>query len=375
VEEPFTGTEDARALAQAIVDTVREPLLVLDSDLRVVTVSRSFYLKFRVERRDVEGRPLYALGEGQFDIPALRLLLERIVPRDLVMEAFEVEHEFPGIGRRAMLLNARKVFYEGNAHTTLLLAFEDVTERRAAEREKEELLKQTEELLRQKEVLLHEMRHRVVNSLQIIASILMLKARTVASEEIRLHLHDAHRRVLSVAAVQEHLDASGRGDLIQIGPYLSKLCATLAASMIGDSRPVSLRVLADGGTAVSEQAVSLGLIVTELVINALKHAFPDGRQDGQVVVSYGIDGSGWKLTVSDDGMGKADEGAAPAKGGLGTSIVKALAQQLDAKVEIVTSAEGMSVSVTQAAFTSRRPRAPATGQPRPVSRARRIPGT
>jgi hypothetical protein len=105
---------------------------------------------------------------------------------------------FPGF----MLLNARAVFYADHAHTTLLLAFEDVTERRAIEREKEELLRQTEELLRQKDVLLRELEHRVANSLQIIASILMLKARTVTSEETRQHLQDAHQRVMALAAVQ-----------------------------------------------------------------------------------------------------------------------------------------------------------------------------
>jgi Histidine kinase len=174
--EPFKDIEDARALAQAIVDTVREPLLVLDSD--VLAVSRSYYLTFRVDRQDVLGRSLYALG-GQWRIPALRILLEKIIPERAAMNAFEVEHEFPMIGRRIMLLNARAVFYADHAQTTLLLAFEDVTERRTTEREKAELLRQTEELLRQKDVLLRELEHRVANSLQIIASILMLKARTV----------------------------------------------------------------------------------------------------------------------------------------------------------------------------------------------------
>jgi chemotaxis protein methyltransferase CheR len=214
------------------------------------------------------------------------MLLEKIVPEHSVLEGYEVEHDFPGIGRRIMLLNARKLYYEGNSHTTVLLGFEDVTDRRDAEREKDELLKRTEELLRQKEMLLQEMQHRVANSLQIIASILMLKARTVTSEETRLHLNDAHRRVMSVAAVQQHLHATGQGDLIEIAPYLSKLCDSLAASMIVDGRSISLKVLADSGTARSAQAVSLGLIVTELVINALKHAFPGDRQNAQVVVSY-----------------------------------------------------------------------------------------
>jgi two-component sensor histidine kinase len=355
VIEPFKDIEDARALAQAIVDTVREPLLVLDGDLRVLAVSRSFYLTFQVNREDVLGRPLYALGDGQWQIPALRILLDKIIPERAAMDAFEVEHEFPRIGRRVMLLNARAVFYADHSHTTLLLAFEDVTERRAIEREKEELLRQTEELLRQKDVLLRELEHRVANSLQIIASILMLKARTVTSEETRQHLRDAHQRVMALAAVQEHLHGSERYDQIEVGPYLSRLCESLAASMIGGSRPISLQVLVNGGTAESAKAVSLGLIVTELVINALKHAFPKDRQDGRVVVSYQVEGSDWKLVVSDNGIGKPDVAATPARGGLGTTLVKALAQDLDATVEVVSGPGGVNVSLTHAAFSSRFP--------------------
>jgi chemotaxis protein methyltransferase CheR len=101
--------------------------------------------------------------------------------------------------------------------------------------------------------------------------------------------------------------------------------------MIGESRPISLEVLVNGGTAKSAKAVSLGLIVTELVINALKHAFPKDRPDGRIIVSYEIDGSDWKLAVSDNGIGKPDVISHPAKGGLGTTLVKALAQDLDAK--------------------------------------------
>jgi chemotaxis protein methyltransferase CheR len=125
---PFSDFGDGRALAQAIVDTVREPLLVLDKDLRVIAASRSFYLTFRVTRQETQGRLLYALGDGQWDIPALRAILEKIAPEHGVMEGYEVEHVFPIIGLRVMLLNARKVYYEGNNHTTiLLLHLENVT--------------------------------------------------------------------------------------------------------------------------------------------------------------------------------------------------------------------------------------------------------
>jgi two-component sensor histidine kinase len=342
----FTAIEDAFALAQAIVDTVREPLLVFDNDLRVIAASRSFYSVFKVSPQETQGRLLHELGDGQWNIPKLRLLLEQIIPEQGVMEDYEVEHEFPGIGHRTMRLNARQVFYEGGADTTILLGIEDVTRQRAVEREKEDLL-------RQKDVLLEEMQHRVANSLQIIASIILMKARTVQSEETRLHLQDAHSRVMSIAAVQEHLHASAASGPVEITPYLSKLCETLATSMIGDIRPISLKVGGDGGSATSRQAECLGLIVTELVMNALKHAFPDDKGDGQISVGYDAAGTDWKLSVTDNGIGKPDGVFAQAKTGLGTSIVKALAQQLGAQVETLAGAEGTIVSVTRATFSAK----------------------
>jgi chemotaxis protein methyltransferase CheR len=184
------------------------------------------------------------------------------------------------------------------------------------------------------------MQHRIANSLQIIASILMLKASTVQSEETRLHLQDAHKRVISVAAVQQHLHASARGDPIAIGPYLSKLCATLARSMIGESRAVSMEVVANAGTVSSSDAVSIGLIVTEAVINALKHAFPTDKPDGRIVVAYHVEGPNWTLSIGDNGIGRPKESSGDTKAGLGTSIVNALAQQLDARVNVTGGPKG-----------------------------------
>jgi chemotaxis protein methyltransferase CheR len=270
-----------------------------------------------------------------------------------VVEGFLVEQEFPRIGARKFLLHARKVLGTDAGHALILLGFEDITERSIIEHEKAQLQRHTEELLQQKEVLLAEMQHRIVNSLQIIASILMLKARAVNSEETRQHLQDAHRRVMSVAAVQQHLHSSGRADVIDIAPYLSKLCESLAESMIGESRPARLTVTADEGQVISADAISLGLIVTELVINALKYAFPDPGKDASVKVDYEVNGSNWKLSVSDNGIGRGTDSAPPAKGGLGTSLVKALAHQLNAQVETVSGPGGMSVSVTHATFVSR----------------------
>ncbi|MDI6872678.1 MEDS domain-containing protein [Candidatus Solincola sp.] len=127
--------EEARAFSKAVVDTVREPLLVLDVDLRMVAANRSFYRTFRVTPEETEGKPIYELGNRQWDIPALRELLEEIVPRNTSFEDYAVEHDFPRIGRKVMLLNARRLYREDERTQLILLAMEDITERRAAEGE------------------------------------------------------------------------------------------------------------------------------------------------------------------------------------------------------------------------------------------------
>jgi len=274
------------------------------------------------------------------------VLLEKIIPEHGVMEGYQVEHEFPDLGHRTMCLNARQVFYEEGAEPTILLGMEDVTERFILEREKDELL-------RQKDVLLEEMDHRIANSLQIIASIILMKAGRVESEETRLHLQDAHKRVLSVAAVQKQLHGSEANGSVELIPYLSRLCDTLATSMIGDTRPISLKVVGEGGVATSRQAESIGLIVTELVMNALKHAFLPDRVEGRITVAYDVAGTNWKLSVSDNGIGKRHDVFAQPKNGLGTSIVKALAQQLGAQVETLIGPAGTTVSITHATFSSK----------------------
>jgi len=130
IQEPLV--EDIQNYAQDIVDTVREPLLMLDTTLRVRSANNAFYQTFQVSSEETENRLIYELGNGQWDIPSLRTLLEDVVPKSSVFNDFELEHTFPVIGRRVMLLNARKL-QAGNHGELLVLAMEDVTERRRAE--------------------------------------------------------------------------------------------------------------------------------------------------------------------------------------------------------------------------------------------------
>ncbi|WP_312862366.1 PAS domain S-box protein [Rhizobium sp. BK313] len=136
--------DDARIYAEAIVGTVRQPLLVLDSELRVQSANQAFYDLFRVTAKETEGQPLYGLGSGQWDIPALRTLLDDVLSKSQEVADYEVEHEFRGIGLRRMLLNARRLSQGGGRDELILLAIEDITARRQGEnagRESEQRLK------------------------------------------------------------------------------------------------------------------------------------------------------------------------------------------------------------------------------------------
>lgn len=125
--------EESWAYIKTVVDVVREPILILDKDFRVMAANEPFYRMFQVEPKDTEKKIVYELGNGQWDIPALRKLLENILPKHTFFKGFEVAHEFPFIGRKVMLLNARQIYFKENNTSEIfppiiLLAMEDVTE-------------------------------------------------------------------------------------------------------------------------------------------------------------------------------------------------------------------------------------------------------
>ena len=127
--------QEAREYAESIVETVREPLVVLDANLKVISVNHSFCQTFKVTPEDAGGKLIYDLGNRQWNIPKLQVLLEEVIPRNNQFQNFEVDHEFPAIGRRTMLLNARQIYSKGIGARMILLAIEDITERKKAEEE------------------------------------------------------------------------------------------------------------------------------------------------------------------------------------------------------------------------------------------------
>jgi two-component sensor histidine kinase len=327
--------EAANSLALAVVAASDTPLLLLDDNLTVISASASFCAAFGIEPTAIPGRPLADLGAGEWDVPQLRSLLMATVSGSVSVDAYEMDLRRPGLDTRRLVLKARKLDYADADHVRVLLSVLDVTAARLADKLKDDLL-------REKAILLQELQHRVANSLQIIASILLQSARRAHSDGERTHLYDAHSRVMSVAAVQQQLAASRLGD-VELRPYFTELCHSIGASMIRDPKQLSIEVTADDSVTSADISVSLGLVVTELVINALKHAFP-GRRPGKITVDYRSAPTRWTLSVRDNGVGMPKD-AASQKAGLGTSIVEALARQLDADLAVADAEPGVLVTL------------------------------
>lgn len=322
-------------LAWAVVESSATPLVLLDGDLKVIVASASFCAAFELDGDAVEARHFCELGAGEWEGAPLRALLDSAASGEAAFAAFELELVRAGKPPRQLILNAHRLEYEGLTDVRVILGVADTTDQRAAEQLKDELLRETALLLR-------EVRHRVANSLQIIASVLTQTARRVGSEEARVHLQNAHHRVMAVAALERQLSTANLGEVV-VEAYFSELCASLAVAMVPDSQQMAIEVAVDDSVVDARTSISLGLIVTELVINALKHAFPAG-QKGRVRVAYTSHGGSWTLTVTDNGVGRAMK-SEPERPGLGTAIIQGLAKQRQAIVSVSDAGPGTEVTI------------------------------
>jgi chemotaxis protein methyltransferase CheR len=316
-----------------LVETIREGLLVLEPDLTVGFANRSFCNTFAVAPEDTVGRKLYALGNGQWDIPALRTLIETIIPKQAIVEAFEVDHVFPTIGRRVMLLNARKVYRPGNNSQRILLAIEDVTAWVQLERERSAAHHRIE-------MLLQELTHRVKNSLQTIASIVRIEAGRHKSGEGKGALERVSARISAIGRLYSNLEKAGTIEAIDASVYLEEVCANLIASVQRkEGKAIALKTDIASELLSTERTIPLGLIVNELVMNAVKYAFPDDT-GGTVMIALKRESGELRLTVADDGRGAAFH---PTDSGLGSRLVESFAQQLGGRVERESGSQGTTV--------------------------------
>lgn len=313
--------ERERLLSKGIVDTVREPLLVLDEQLGIISASRAFYATFHVEPGETVGRKLDDLGNGQWAIPALLELLTDVVPRNTSVEDFEVKHVFPKIGERNILLNARKVHREGNHTHMLLLAMQDITERRRLEAERAAALDHAERLL-------EELNHRVMNSLSMIGGIIAMEARNLSDEDCKAAFTRMRARVDAVGKLYKTLSRAGAVDQVNTRQYLSSLIEDLIISS-GHAKPPELKVDIVELPLSTRVAIPLGLIVNELATNSLKYAFSE-EGGGHLSVLLGVENDMFQLSISDNGGGIDPN--ARVDSGLGQKLTEAFTTQLGGKM-------------------------------------------
>ena len=314
-------------LAETIVATVRDPLVILEGDMTVVTANRSFLQLFKVSAEEIQGRSVGDLGEGQWGVAALRDLLLRVVPDSEAFDGYEIEDEFPGLGRRIFKLNARKIYRPGNHVSRLLVVFEDVTEARLIERHRD--------------VLAAELAHRIKNSLQIITSFVAFEIRRAAEPCL-----DGYRSMQArIGAVAELYDVISRSAVFGPVPadlYLNGIAASLRASLVGPESLITIGVNAEPLSISADHAVTLGLIVNELATNAVKHAFPGGT--GHIVLSIAQNDQDVILTVSDDGIGLV--AAADSSGSqFGSRFVDAFVRQVGGVLAKGAGTEGTTFTV------------------------------
>jgi chemotaxis protein methyltransferase CheR len=316
-----------------IVETIREGVLVLDADLTVRFANRSFCHTFAVAPEHTVGLKLYEIGNGQWNIPKLRISLETIISGRKTIEAFEVENFFPSIGRRIMAFNARKVYRPDNKIQQILLAIEDVTERARLEREHAAAHERIG-------MLLQELTHRVKNSLQFIASMVMLEARSNNSGEAKAALERVSHRITALGQLYSKLSKSDTVEAVDAATYLDELCHDLIASVHKEgSTSIVLKTDIESELLPTDRAIPIGLIVNELVTNAVKYGFP-GEAEGTVMVTLKRVPGELRLTVADDGQGLDPRRA---DSGLGRRLVDGFAQQLGGQVERKSDSRGTTV--------------------------------
>jgi two-component system CheB/CheR fusion protein len=286
--------------AEAIVETVREPLVILNQNLQVIQANRTFYETFRTSREETENRLIYDLGNGQWNIPKLRELLENILPAHATFRDFEVTHEFEHVGRKVMLLNASEIFNPNAQARTILLAIEDATERKQAE---DALRATNAELQHFAYALTHDLQEplrMVVNFTELLGQEYSGKLGEEGDRYISYSVEGALRIEALLKALLAYWEVTEREQdsftRIDCGEVLAKALLNLQVA-IADSGAV---VTADPLPTVIAEEITLMQLFQNLISNSIKYR---SSETPKIHISAERDGEGWLFAVRDNGIG------------------------------------------------------------------------
>jgi PAS domain S-box-containing protein len=287
------NAELERDYAEAIVETVREPLVVLDSDLRVLTANRSFYKIFHVNKKETEHKLIYQLGNGQWNHPKLRFFLEDILPQKSFFQDFEIEHDFPVIGKRVVLLNGRKIIQKKYNEPMILLAIEDITEKKQIERQKDDFIS----------IASHELKT-PVTSMKMYAQILQkhpLLTNDKKASDMLSKMDLQMNRLTELVASFMNVYKLGTGKLrlhkkhFELAELIAEVVAnfqyTVTSHTVEQKGELKARVFADNAR--------INQVLVNLISNAIKYS-PDANR---VVVNLTKTKDNITVSIQDFGMG------------------------------------------------------------------------
>lgn len=315
-------------LTQSIVDTIRDPLVVLEDNMTIVTASKAFLTMFGITEAETRGRRVSELGQHQWDVPALRNLMDKVLPENKPIESFEIEDDFPGLGRRVFNLNARKISQPGNHAHRMLLVFEDITDRKQRERDAVTLA--------------NEISHRIKNNLQVIVGLIAYEAKWTAAPCVQGY-KSMQTRIGAIAQLYDLISQSSKGPTIAVDAYLREIAKTMSAGLLGNTSGITIEVKAEALDIDPDLAVPFGLLVNELTTNAIKHAFPGGT--GRIVLSVERAGDQFEFAVADDGIGMKEKDPAKIAEKRGADYVAIFVRQLGGTVVPFVVQEGSGTTI------------------------------
>lgn len=248
-------------LTQSIVDTIRDPLVVLEEDMTIVTASKAFLTIFGITEAETHGRLVAELGQHQWDVPALRHLMEKVLPENKPIESFEIEDNFPGLGRRVFNLNARKISQPGNHAHRMLLVFEDITDRKQRERDALSLT--------------NEISHRIKNNLQVIVGLIAYEAKWTAAPCVQGY-KTMQARIGAIAQLYDLISQTSLGRTVAVDAYLREIAKAMSASLLGNTSGIEIEVEGEALEIDPDRAVPFGLLVNELATTPSSTLFLTG---------------------------------------------------------------------------------------------------
>ena len=286
--------------AEAIVETVREPLVILNQNLRVVKANKAFYETFQTAAEETEATLIYDLGNGQWNIPKLRELLENVLPAHSTFRDFEVTHEFERVGRKVMLLNASEIFNPNAQARTILLAIEDVTDRKQAE---DALLATNAELQHFAYALTHDLQEplrMVVNFTELLGREYAGKLGGEADQFISYSVQGALRIEALLKALLAYWEVTGREqnsfEKLDCGAVLAKTLLNLQAAVAESGAAITSEPL----PILMAEEVMLTQLLQNLISNSIKYR---GDSKPRIHISAERDGASWVFAVRDNGIG------------------------------------------------------------------------